>query len=182
MRVFLSFLLILSLLAPCLAGKKRPGEKTGVVMEKLDTLFFATGKIFMITTRHSVLTRHGPLAVRLNHRVYEGFVIHKITLGDSVLALDSVNTTVSFFKYIQLSDCDLVVVRTSTGGEACPANFRIIELSSVRKPIVTGEFGTCIDEPEITTTINGVILRLRDLRTGGTKAFWYENGSVSEVN
>ena len=182
MRVFMSFLLILSLLSPCLAEKRRSREKTGVVNEKLDTLFFSTGKIFMIMTRHSLLTRYGRLEVKLNHRVYEGFVVHQITVGDSLLALDSANTVVSFLKYCQLTDRDIVIVRTSSGGDACPVNFRIIELQPDRNPIVTGEFGTCGDDPEITTTVSGVILRLPDPRSWGSRAFWYADGSVSEVN
>ena len=182
MRLFMTFFLILSIVSLGLAEKKRPREKTGVVIEKLDTLFFSTGKVFMIMTRHSVRTRYGRLEVRLNHRVYEGAVVHQITVGDSVVALDSANTLVSFLKYCQLTDRDIVVVRTSTEGGDCPINFRIIELQPDKWPIVTPQFGTCGDDPEITTTVNGVILRLPDPRAGGTRAFWYAAGSVSETN
>jgi hypothetical protein len=94
-------------------------------------------------------------------------------------------------KLVSLKDRDLYLV-SDTGGDACPAQFRIAEVSALGLR-VTDEFGTCSDL--IKTTVDGAMIRISmsgfvgplggdDDQTdpeNEVHTFTYQNGSVEET-
>jgi hypothetical protein len=127
-------LLLLTLHAP--ARARQLGKPENVVLdvkeETVDSLQTGAGTLTLVRTGEPVDLQ---LELRLNGRkvldaeaMYAGFKAH----------------------FREMETGEVVVMWSSEGGSACPAQFRLIRVVGEGKVTVTEEFGDCGDSPTIT--------------------------------
>ena len=100
-------------------------------------------------TIDSVLTGAGTLALV---RLGEPVDIQMELRLDGKKVADLAGNMYAGFKvhFRELTGGEVVVMSSSEGGSACPAQFRLIRVEGAGKVSVTDEFGDCSDSPNIT--------------------------------
>ncbi|MDT5272181.1 MAG: hypothetical protein QOH49_4367 [Acidobacteriota bacterium] len=127
-------LLLLTLHAPARAQELRKQERVvlSAKEETVDSLKTGAGSLALVRTGEPVDSQ---MELRLNGKkvldaeaMYAGFKAH----------------------FREMETGEVVVMWSSEGGTACPAQFRLIRVVGEGKVTVTEEFGDCGDSPTIT--------------------------------
>jgi hypothetical protein len=94
-------------------------------------------------------TKSGVLGI---HRVGDGSDLKwELRLGAKSILQTEGESFVHFEAFFpNLSDGQVAVVSFNSGGNACPAQFRVVRVVSAEKVDVSEEFGDCADSPTIT--------------------------------
>ena len=97
----------------------------------------------------TLTTKSGVLGI---HRVGdEADLKWELRLGKKVVLENEGSSFVHFEAFFpNLSQGEVAVVSFNSGGNACPAQFRVVRVVSADKVDVSEEFGDCADSPTIT--------------------------------
>lgn len=106
----------------------------------------------------------------------------KTAKGKTPIAIDESNMSVSVKKQFTntAKDKSLVLLQVSSGGNACPATYMVVEVNASGAVKSTKEFGTCSDIPEIKYTNDILTLKMPNMESKKSSLFKYENGVVTE--
>lgn len=100
-------------------------------------------------TVDSVLTKAGELSiVRVSDPTDMKFELR--LKGRKVFDITEVMEASFVAQFRTYNSGELVVMYTSEGGSACPAQFRVVRVEDTGRVTVTDEFGDCGDSPTIT--------------------------------
>lgn len=116
-----------------------------------------------------------------------------VQLNRRTIATINEVASVSFYAhFMQLEMGEIVILSVSARGNACPALYRIIQLQSAERYVVTQEFGDCSDTPTVIQEPERITVRfpgyyaLRDTTMPGfrpppPKTWIFHNSVLREV-
>lgn len=129
------------------------------------------------TIRETLQTSHGLLSITCEERIMFGdclLVFNDFVLMDEDLRLSfdpSVGQTGSYY-----------LVHVLSGGVSCPAMLKLVDLNDPAAPLLSGEFGTCSDEPVVKLTPKGDLDISVPFWQGNGMARWrYHKGALQRL-
>ena len=75
----------------------------------------------------------------------------------------------------------VLLLSISSGGSACPANYRFLTVRPNGEVTFTGEFGTCSDTPKVSVNQEEITVALPDMRGRGEEVWKYANNALSQI-
>lgn len=120
----------------------------------------------------TVSTRLGTVVV-----VKEAPLLHRVTVGGRPVFTDDVSIRVSTVVAVPLERPQWILVKRETGGTACPASFRVLDVSG-DEPVLSQDFGTCSDALTVETMARGIKVTMPRWNGVGKAVWTWKNGQL----